>query len=492
MPINPNIILQQKPMDFGIMTPAEMQAQRLKLAALGNQNTLQQQSIDQGEFEADQRRRSLAQMAALENLLAKNPNASDAGIINAGGILQGLPYLQKRLESRKTQADIFEKTAQGQKYLSDASKTAADQQTAKLDYIGRLAQNVLDTPEPLQPAAWEQTRQYAIQNGWADEQSLPAGWNSDTASLLRNFQQQAISAKDQVELREKVAQNVAEREHWSTQDKMRAHEMAGMNSPTQLAMQAVKGDQDAANALKLLEARNIRERQASNPVISLSLPAQQMLARKTLDTGIAPTFGRGAAGQAQANIYNLAASKSPDANLAANSANLKADQESLKNLRKQADSLHAYGGKFMKNLDQFEAITKQMRDVGSPYLNMPVRMLDEKLVGKDIYGAFNVARTVAVTEGGRVLTGSANLGGVVSDSARHEIATLLDKNATLGQWLSAIKQLRIDYGNAESAMNNQLNTIQARIVSVGKQQAAPAAGQADYTFHPDTGLQRAQ
>jgi hypothetical protein len=491
MPIDASIILQQKPMDFGIMSPAELQAQRLKLAVLGNQSTLQQQSIDQGQFETEQRQRSLAQMKALEDLLAKNPNATDAEIINTGGITQGGAYLQKRLESEKTQADIFQKTAQGNKALGEASKTAADQQTARLDHIGRLAQNVLDTPEPLQPAAWEQTRKYAIQNGWADEQSLPAEWNSDTANLLRNFQQQAISAKDQVELKERIAQNVAEREHWTTQDKLRAQEIGKLNSPAQLAMQAAKGDKDAANALKILEAQSIRERQASNPVINLSLPAQQMLAQKTLETGVAPTFGRGAAGQTQASIYNLAAQKDPNANLAANSANLKADQESLKNLQKQADSLHAYGGKFMKNLDQFEAITKEMRNSGIPYVNMPVRMLDEKLLGKDIYGAFNVARTVAATEGGRVLTGGGNLGGVVSDSARHEIETLLDKNATLGQWLSAIKQLRIDYNNAESAMNHQLDTIKGRMTHSGQQQPSAAAGKADYTFHPDTGLQRA-
>ncbi len=285
----------------------------------------------------------------------------------------------------------------------------------------------------------------------------PAQWTPDTAKALL----EQGSSPDQI-----VAQQ------------NRANEIAKLNSPAQLAAMAAKGDQDARKALDILKQNNIAERQASNPNTNIVLTPQatQMLATNYQQSGQAPTFARGQAGQAQANVYNTAAKTNPTVNIAANKANYKADAGSLATLQKQRDAVGAFEQTASKNLDLFVNAAGKIPDSGSPWVNAPLRMLDEKLVGSENMAAVNVARQVANNEIAKV-TSNPSLAGALSDSARHEVEAYNPQNATFKQTLAVAKILRQDMANRRLSLDQGIQQIKGRLSSSPGTQPAKSLDQ---------------
>ncbi len=156
-------------------------------------------------------------------------------------------------------------------------------------------------------------------------------------------------------------------------------------------------------------------------------------------------------------------------------AGVQADAASLKKLQTNYDSVTAFENTAGKNLDTFLKTAKDVVDTGSPFLNTPVRMVTSQMVGSEKMAAFNAARQTAVSEIGKVLS-SANAGsGVVSDSARHEVESLIGPNATLKQIYAAANILKQDMENRKTAYADQIGEIKGRMGNGSKpaQQAAP-------------------
>ncbi|WP_031494908.1 hypothetical protein [Bryobacter aggregatus] len=248
-------------------------------------------------------------------------------------------------------------------------------------------------------------------------------------------------------------------------EQARLNQLSSNMSATKLAMLAAKGDPDALKAMDLITKQHIAARPPASPGIQLSSDAVNMLASNVAAGGQMPNLGRNAGG-AIGQVLNTAAASNPSINLAGARAGNKADSASLTNLQKQQDAITAFENTAGKNLDQFLETAKGVIDTGSPALNLPIRMVTEKLVGSDKMTAFHVARQVAVTEIAKVLS---NPGGnaVLSDSARHEVQQLIGPNATLKQIYRAAEILRRDMRNRHESNEDQLKEIRGRIGSGG-------------------------
>jgi hypothetical protein len=343
-------------------------------------------------------------------------------------------------------------TAQGGLLRGEAARDNAAREKEQADKQDAATMLANQKTQADYTAAWEK-----LPAGVARKFPLPEAWTPQTSAAVLRV---GMTPAQQQEADDRAAQ------------------LAKLNTPAELAFKAAKGDPDAKAALDLLEKINIRERGASSPVINITPQGQQVI-NDTVKGGGTVSIPRGPGAQVIANAYNdigrqNAAGNAPPVDLNSARTDFAANKASLIAMQKQSDALDAYGAKFIGNLQQFKNIIQKIPDSGSPYLNTPIRNLDQKALGAAVYGRLNVARTIAANEGGRILAGGGNLGGVVSDNARHEIGTLLDKDATLGQWLSAIDQLQTDYNITTKAMSGKLADIRGRIRTGTPAAQAPA------------------
>lgn len=194
-------------------------------------------------------------------------------------------------------------------------------------------------------------------------------------------------------------------------------------------------------------------------------------AEKYFTTGQLPQVGRGISGIGlNREIMNRAAALHPGASLAENSAEFAANKTSLGKLQTQFDQVNAFENTAGKNLDLFLNQAKKVIDTGSPWINKPLRSIDQNALGSEDQAALGAARTTALTEISKVLN-SANATGVLSDSARHEVSGLIGEGATLKQIVSAANILKQDMANRHQSYADQIKDIQGRI---GGGSAAPA------------------
>jgi hypothetical protein len=157
-------------------------------------------------------------------------------------------------------------------------------------------------------------------------------------------------------------------------------------------------------------------------------------------------------------MAQMGGENTPD--LAGNKAGYGADTASLKKLQGQADAIDAFEKTALQNLDQFLNTAHSVVDTGSPLFNAPARRFMQSVAGDPKMAQFNAARQVAVQEISKVLGGS--LGGVVSDSARHEASGLLTPDASLAQIEAAAQILKQDMHNRKTAMQEQITAVRGR------------------------------
>lgn len=210
--------------------------------------------------------------------------------------------------------------------------------------------------------------------------------------------------------------------------------------------------------------------------------ALDQAAERYATTGQLPPAGRGAAGIAQnRTIMNRAAELHPTGNLAENSAEYAANKSSLAGLQKNFDQVSAFENTAGKNLDLFLKTAQPIVDSGSPWINKPLRAIAQGALGSADQVAFNAARQTAVTEIAKVLN-SSNASGVLSDSARGEVQSMIGPDATMKQIVGAANILKQDMANRHQAYQEQINDIKSRGVKAGDNstQSAPPKSTGGY------------
>lgn len=217
----------------------------------------------------------------------------------------------------------------------------------------------------------------------------------------------------------------------------------------------------------------------------LTPEALKLTARQFAMTGQLPPMGMGKAGaQLRTKIINQAAEEFKGLDLPTQIASYKANQSSLIKLQGTADKVAAFESTAGKNLNQFLSLADKIPDVGVPWLNQPVRLLNDVLVGSENQAAFNAARDVALREIARV-TNDPNLSGVLSDSARHEVQGLSPQSATFAQIKKVSSVLLQDMANVKSSLNEQIGSIQQRIATLPG--GSPSGPEPEFIFNPATG-----
>ena len=213
----------------------------------------------------------------------------------------------------------------------------------------------------------------------------------------------------------------------------------------------------------------------------MSPTAFDQTAEKYWTTGSLPPIGRGGGGQAlNKALMNRAAELHPEGAIAANSAEYKANSESLKKLQSSYDTVTAFENTANKNINMLKNIAKKVPDLGTKFANVPVRMVTGNMIGTDNMSAFKTALLPVQTEAAKILN-SANLSGQLSDSSRHELQEIVDGNVPYSALVASLNVLQQDFESRKSSTKDQIDEIQRRLS--GKPAASPTGG-FDWNAHP--------
>jgi hypothetical protein len=276
---------------------------------------------------------------------------------------------------------------------------------------------------------------------------------------------------------------------------LRAKEIDKLNTPAELATVASdprRSPEDRQRANDALQRLNEYQK-AGRPVVNnignsgVTDDDFQRAGEQYARTGAMPSLGQGSA-QArmrimhEANQFARARGLNPG-DMVAMQAAYSGDKKSLEKFQAQRDQVASFESTAGKNIDLFLNLAKQIPDTGSPWINTPLRLLDQKLAGAPNMAAVNAARAVATNEIAKVTSGG-SMSGVLSDAARQEVKEYSPQNATFAQTLAIVKVLKQDMANRHASMNDTLSDIKGRIGGGQAQQGT--AGSATYQ-HTATG-----
>lgn len=225
------------------------------------------------------------------------------------------------------------------------------------------------------------------------------------------------------------------------------------------ALSAYSAKEDAARA-RALTAKTLA---AQSPANNMDEDTLNMLADQAYQMGKVPSFGYGKdAAALRLKVLARIPVRHPGANLAAMAADYGANAASQKKLQTQADTVGAFESTAMANLRLAGEAIKSVANVGSPFFNRPLREISDRLSGSPQQAAFNAARQAAVGEVSKVISGQTG-GGVVSDSARHEMEQLLSPDATPAQFFAVMQLLEQDMANRTKGFDTGLGNIRGRM-----------------------------
>jgi hypothetical protein len=195
---------------------------------------------------------------------------------------------------------------------------------------------------------------------------------------------------------------------------------------------------------------------------ALTPAALDQAAHRFAISGIMPPAGMGAAGQAvRTAIQNRAAELHPNADIAGNAAYYAANKNSLTKLVGQYDATDQYERTAGDNVNLYLNQIKKAIDSGSPWVNQPLREINDKLLGNTDIPALNAARQVATTEIARV-TSNPGLAGNLTDTARREVQAFNPASATPAQAYNVMKILKQDMDNRRLEGAQQLQHVAGR------------------------------
>jgi hypothetical protein len=204
------------------------------------------------------------------------------------------------------------------------------------------------------------------------------------------------------------------------------------------------------------------------------------LAKTYIATGSLPNLGWGKSGASlRTQIINRAfelakQNNIPGTQFVVNAGNLKANESTLTTLQKLANAAAGFEQTTMDNIKLAQSQMKGIPTDISPLINQWVQTGQIQTGDPDVQ-AYAAALNTALTEYAKVMSGSTGSVAAVSDSAREEVASLLQKNAPT-QVANAV------FGVMEQDMQNKERDYAGQIAYVENQmaQGAPSYGYAGY------------
>jgi len=209
----------------------------------------------------------------------------------------------------------------------------------------------------------------------------------------------------------------------------------------------------------------------------LSDTALEQAAQRYLQTGQLPPGARGVVGLAQnRKIMNRAAELDPSASLTANAAINKSYSQALDKLQAQNSSVEAFEGTAKRNLQLLSDKIDAIPDLGTRFANVPLRMIQSKMIGDKNLAEMNAALLTARSETARVLA-SATAAGAVPVEQQKEVQAALDGNMPAKTAKGVIQTFMQDMENRRQSYSEQIGDLQQRLRQGqgggGAQRAAP-------------------
>lgn len=211
-----------------------------------------------------------------------------------------------------------------------------------------------------------------------------------------------------------------------------------------------------------------------------------------------PPFARGKNGNANRKQFlgdlDSMAKNGLDPATAANIS--KAERGNATKLASWKGANDTYALNVEKNLKQVEGYVDKIANLGSTWINKPVRE-GAYAVGDTNLAGYNAAIGAVTPEVARLLTAAPQTGGgSLTDDARREIADrIVDRNATPAQLREAFKVIRKDAANRTESIDNSIKESRERLNVLGRTgydflsgtQAPAAQGTATHRYNPTTG-----
>jgi len=432
--------------------PGQVLAQHRQQAVQDQELKLRQQQIESNEALEAQRRAGTAaaveltkQDAALRDYFkGLGDGTPDVKAINGiVGPERGIKIAEGFTAMRKLQRDEYtdgatqvHKVMLGFTALSDAQRKDAWEGT-RSTLIAKGFMQPADAPEAYDPAWWQQKVAEGVEQAKAPAQT-PAQIAALEATTAHTLAQTAAIGKPTPADAATAAR--FERTQAEVERNNRAQNaIAGQNAATSARTAAASAGDKTELSPEGLDA------------------AAMMFAK----TGQLPALGNGDKSTRKA-IINRAAALVPGLDVATAKADFGANTASLRGMQTQRDTISAFEQTASKNIDIFLEQAGKVVDTGSPMANTAVRLISGKMLGSPDQAQYEAARQVAVNEIAKITNGG-GLSGVLSDSARHEIAEFNPQNATLKQTVAVMRLLKRDMANRASSMDDQIGAITDRI-----------------------------
>lgn len=202
MAIDPNIAMSFQPVQ--IQSPVQLAGQAMALKNAGLQQQMGQQAVQEGQLRLNQAGQSWqdeqADRAAAQKNMQQNPDGSVS--LNRAGYLSELGKTAPTLAMQRAQ-EFATQDFQRQQLRAALTKTQLENAKSQLDMVGSVAGTVKDQ------ASYDQARQ-TLQAAGIDTSRFPAAYDPQ---LVQQFQQQAITAKDQADQHLKQIQDAETARH---------------------------------------------------------------------------------------------------------------------------------------------------------------------------------------------------------------------------------------------------------------------------------------
>lgn len=159
-------------------------------------------------------------------------------------------------------------------------------------------------------------------------------------------------------------------------------------------------------------------------------------------------------------------------------ADFDADKASQKTLQGNLDTVTAFTNTANDNVKLIDAALKALPDTGLTYANWLARGA-ATATGSEAQAAFTALRQSVSAEFARIIN-TLSLTGVLSVDAKREMNTVLNPDAPVKAFRSALKALAAEAANREKNFRKQLDEVKGRIKG-GPQSAAPAKRKYEFT-----------
>jgi hypothetical protein len=469
MPVDTSIYSQ---LGAGVSNPlavamqlGQVRAQRENRAALNEQRAA-----------LAEERRQRAAIAAQQEADRQGSGAA----IQAGEGVRGATLAWATQHAPHSVPSLTEYFDKADKSKAEIDKLENDLNNARLDHLGHLADGVLShggTPEALQaalalyaeqfPKEADQAKALGAQLGQLPPDQLTAHLEAQR-NAAPYYQAQQQKAAERGPLKVAPGETVLGPDGKPTYTAPAKEE----HSPIYKEFQDAQSQGFKGTFEQYQNADANRKRPAVDDTVPMLSPAGRDLAAKQFAmTGQLIPMGMGKqAATARAGIINRAAEMYQGLDLASQQAAYAANKDALKKLTVQRETIGAFEKTALKNIDLFLDQAGKVVDTGSPIANTVARMVSGKMLGSSDQAAYDAARQVAINEIAKITNGG-GLSGVLSDSARQEIAAFNPKDATLKQTVSVLRTLKKDMENRASGLDEQIGGIRKIIATPPGQSA---------------------